>query len=736
MTDVTSDRNDAARLAATVLEEEARRQAEQAASGHAEVVLPDDLLPGVGSEAVPLATVLRRHGMAMVSVLTCVRLVDELDRAAFGVLAPDIQKSLHVSDLTIGVIGALGGLVLFAAAVPIGALADRTRRTALTSICTAIWSVFAIFTGMVHAAWQLVVARTMAGIGKANETPVHGSLLADAYPPEARARVYALHSAALPIGLAAGPVIGGGIAALAGGGSGWRWAFVALSLPALVLAVIVGTLHEPARGKHEQLAVLGEELAPAGDELPISISAAFARLKRVKTFYYVMASLGALGFAVVTVPIYLNIVLKDTYGLGPGGRGVVGSLTALGGVVGVIVGGTFGDRLFRRNPELTMLLIGGGVAVLGVTLPLEVYAPNVAVLVIIGFLGSAATMAAFVPVSPVIAAVTPYRLRSMGFALIGLYLSLIGGLGGALIVGGLADGVGPRMAVAIVSPPACLMAGALIAYGSRFVRRDISRAAGDLLEERDERTRMAQGAAVPVLQVRNLDYSYGPVQVLFDVNVDVHQGEVLALLGTNGAGKSTLLRAISGLGVPDRGVVRFEGRTITYADPGTRVRLGVVQVPGGKAIFPTMSVRENLLAGARSFIWQRDKVNERIAYVTGLFPILAERIDQPAGTLSGGEQQMLGLATSLLLDPKVILIDELSLGLAPVIVQQLLEVVVALKQAGKTILVVEQSVNVALSIADRAVFMEKGQVRFEGPARDLLDRDDLVRAVFLGGEGG
>jgi ABC-type branched-subunit amino acid transport system ATPase component len=289
-----------------------------------------------------------------------------------------------------------------------------------------------------------------------------------------------------------------------------------------------------------------------------------------------------------------------------------------------------------------------------------------------------------------------------------------------------------RAAVAIVAPTACLAAAVVVVYGSRFLRQDIGRAVSDLIEERDELVRTVGGGEIPILQVRNVDFSYGQVQVLFDVNVDVREGEVLALLGTNGAGKSTLLRAISGLGLADRGVIRFRGRTMTFADPGTRVRMGIVQVPGGKAIFPTLSVRENLLAGAYSFIWDTERVQERIDEVVELFPILGERMDQPAGTLSGGEQQMLGLAQALLLDPAVLLIDELSLGLAPVVVQQLLEVVERLKQTGITMVIVEQSVNVALSIADRAVFMEKGQVRFDGPAAELAERDDLARAVFLG----
>ena len=236
-----------------------------------------------------------------------------------------------------------------------------------------------------------------------------------------------------------------------------------------------------------------------------------------------------------------------------------------------------------------------------------------------------------------------------------------------------------------------------------------------------------------LLEVRDVDFSYGPVQVLFGVNLDVARGEVLALLGTNGAGKSTLLRAISGLGRIDGGHIHYDGSDITKAEPGERVRRGIVQMPGGKAVFPDLTVAENLAAASYTFIWDRARVTERIERSVALFPVLGERMDQPAATLSGGEQQMLGLATALLLDPQILLIDELSLGLAPIVVEQLLQVVTGLRETGLTIVIVEQSVNVALSVADRAVFMEKGTVRFEGPAAVLLERDDLVRAVFLGG---
>jgi ABC-type branched-subunit amino acid transport system ATPase component len=162
--------------------------------------------------------------------------------------------------------------------------------------------------------------------------------------------------------------------------------------------------------------------------------------------------------------------------------------------------------------------------------------------------------------------------------------------------------------------------------------------------------------------------------------------------------------------------------------------MGLVQIPGGEAVFPTMTVAENLAIWSRQ-IEDLDKRRQKLREVEDTFAVLRERADQRAGSLSGGQQQMLALAKAVMLEPKLLCIDELSLGLAPVVVQDLLKIVEKLKEQGVTMVIVEQSVNVALSIADRAVFMERGQVKFEGPAQELVDRDDLLRAVFLSGAG-
>ncbi len=228
--------------------------------------------------------------------------------------------------------------------------------------------------------------------------------------------------------------------------------------------------------------------------------------------------------------------------------------------------------------------------------------------------------------------------------------------------------------------------------------------------------------------------AYDKVQVLFGVDLEVRRDEIVALLGTNGAGKSTLLKAISGLVDPIQGSITFDGRDITHAAPAERARLGIVQMPGGRAVFPTLTVAEHFKAAAWLFAKEdAAEVQARTARVLEFFPRLQERWHQMAGNLSGGEQQQLGLGMAFVAKPRLLIIDELSLGLAPAVVEQLLEIVRAIHDEGCPVILVEQSVNVALTIAHRAYFMEKGEVRFEGAAAGLLARGDLLRSVFLEG---
>jgi branched-chain amino acid transport system ATP-binding protein len=237
----------------------------------------------------------------------------------------------------------------------------------------------------------------------------------------------------------------------------------------------------------------------------------------------------------------------------------------------------------------------------------------------------------------------------------------------------------------------------------------------------------------PLLDCRGVDVSYGPVQILFGVDFQVTEGEIVALLGTNGAGKSTILKAICGLVRPKRGTVHFAGEDVTNLPADVTTHRGISLMPGGKGVFPTLTVEENLRLAAWLIRNDPARVAEAKAEVETLFPILKQRASQMAGNLSGGEQQMLALGGALMTKPRLLMIDELSLGLAPTIVGQLLEVVREIHRRGTTIVIVEQSINVALNLAERAVFMEKGEVRFEGPTADLLERPDILRSVFIAG---
>ena len=228
-----------------------------------------------------------------------------------------------------------------------------------------------------------------------------------------------------------------------------------------------------------------------------------------------------------------------------------------------------------------------------------------------------------------------------------------------------------------------------------------------------------------MLRLDDVHAGYGRVPVLHGVSLEVGPGEVVAVLGANGAGKSTTLKTISGILHPSRGSVRFEGRDISRADPGTIVRMGLLHCPEGRQVFPDLTVRENLAMGgyARG---RRDP-----AKVLETFPALRDRLGQAAGTLSGGEQQMLAIGRSLMGEPRLLMLDEPSLGLAPMIVEWIFEIIAGFRARGVAVLLVEQNAALALSVADRAYILAHGEVRHAGAASDLHGSDAVQRA-YLG----
>jgi branched-chain amino acid transport system ATP-binding protein len=233
-----------------------------------------------------------------------------------------------------------------------------------------------------------------------------------------------------------------------------------------------------------------------------------------------------------------------------------------------------------------------------------------------------------------------------------------------------------------------------------------------------------------MLEVKNIQVAYGKIIAVKDVSIDVKQGEIVTLIGSNGAGKSTTLRTISGLIKPKSGEILFNGKRIDGVPGHEIVGMGICHSPEGRRIFPRMSVKENLELGA---FLRNDKaaVNADMDRVLELFPRLKERIKQTAGTMSGGEQQMLAVSRALMGDPKLLLLDEPSMGLAPVLVELIFDTIVKIRKQGITILLIEQNATAALEVADRAYVLESGAVKMSGSAKELSS-DDKVTKAYLG----
>ncbi|HEX4381527.1 MAG TPA: ABC transporter ATP-binding protein [Myxococcales bacterium] len=236
-----------------------------------------------------------------------------------------------------------------------------------------------------------------------------------------------------------------------------------------------------------------------------------------------------------------------------------------------------------------------------------------------------------------------------------------------------------------------------------------------------------------LLEVRDLHVSYGHVAAVRGVSFSVEKGEIVALIGPNGAGKSSTLNAIAGLLKPASGSVKLEGQEVAGWPAHKTVAAGIVLVPEGRAILQRMTVAENLLIGSEARPWSRDEARAAIEGQLKRFPSLQRRVDQPAGALSGGEQQMLAIARGLLARPRILCLDEPSMGLAPILVRQIFDIVREIHQEGTTILLVEQNARMALQVAQNACVLERGEIALTGPAVELA-RDARLQAAYLGGD--
>ena len=652
-------------------------------------------------------------GLAPVIVLLLAASIERFLVTSVGVLTPNIRDSFHLSNQTVVTAETLLSILPAVAAPLMGYWADRTNRIRLAQWGTVAVGVVGIGMGLAPSFWLLSIFFFAGGLGQLVNYPTHSSLIVDYYPPRAMGVTWTIYLFATT-GI---PALAGPIAGTVGSAAGWRAVFIVVSVPVIVMVFVLGRLRDPGRGASQGLA---EQLAR--NEERASFWEGFRRLKAVRSLRRTWWAATFFGGGVVAFLSLQSIFFKDVYHFGTGARGLVTLLYGVSGLIGTIIGGRYVQRFLRETkPHLLPVVNGLMVVEFGVGVVFMGLLPNRWVAVVM--LGVAAFGAAgFAPAyNAMIGLVTSPRLRGQAFSYSLIWVTL-----GAIIVAPTIGGIANHheRAATYVLGALMVMAGLIEVTARKFVPRDIEQAA-----------RVQEAADVDaLLAVRGLEVAYpGNLQVLFGVDLDVRAGEIVALLGTNGAGKSTFLRAVAGLIDPIGGSVYFDGRDVSHADATNKALLGMALAPGDRGVFAGLTVEENLRIATWTFRADQAAVIEATERVLNYFPVLRERRSVAAGNLSGGEQQMLVLAQALMGRPKVLMIDELTLGLAPTVVEQLLVVVRQLAEDGLTILLVEQSVNVALTLAKRAVFMEKGEIRFSGPTEELFSRPDVLRAVFLEG---
>ena len=658
-------------------------------------------------------------------ILFLLNAVDELDRAAFGILLPEIRDEFGL-DLqgALSVIALVAGIAL-CLQVPIAHYADRTSRVRLALIGASAWAVFSFGTGLSFAVWFLVVMRSGSGIGKAVVDPTHNSLIADYYEPEHRSKVYSFHRAANAVGAFVGPLLAGLIAF----SFGWRAPFFVYAVPTAIVVVLGLRLQEPIRGAHERRAMGASDEAIATEERAPSFGEAWRLCGRIESLRRIWWALPFLAASLLGFASLAGLFYEEVFDLDERARGFVAASTEPLQLVGLFIGASVGTKLMQRDPGLLLRFLGTMAFIVAAAFAVFALSPWLWLSIAINAVVSAGLAAIGPGIYAALALAIPPRARAMGFSIGALWV--LPGLLILPIIGAVGDAWGIRQGMLLMLP-IFVVGGVIISSAGRVITRDIEQVWQTSAAQSEVAYERLQGRS-KLLLIRGLDVSYGNVQVLFGVDLEIDEGEIVALLGTNGAGKSTLLKAISGVVEAERGAIIFDGVDMTHTPPAEIAGRGVGQVPGGVGTFPSLTVDENLEVAGWLHRRTADEVEAGIARAYELFPALARRREEPAANLSGGQQQMLALGMAFVARPRLLMIDELSLGLAPVVVEQLLPVLRQLRDDGTTIILVEQSVNVALTVAETAHFMEKGEIRFSGATADLLGRPDLLRSVFLEG---
>jgi len=707
----------------------------------AEVDATDRALLGVTgrADAPPLRSVLRsnRLGYYPVFALGILAVVDQFQGYAFTVLTPDISATLGIG---IGAIAAARIAQTFAQAVsplPIAALARHRVGRAVLCIATGLgWSIVTLLTGFVGGLLALIAVLVVDGLTTGSVGALHYPLLTDSYPPQGRVRIFSLYNGVAVFGSILSPLLVAllSITLLLT----WRGVFLALGALAVLGSLCTLRLRDPGYGTWDTKVLRAR--AAEGDPLPADdvraeqVQLGFfeitQRLLLIPTLRRMYAGYLVLGMLLIPFATFFSYFLADRWNLDAGGRGFFFAGIAAASVVGLLLFGKRGEQVFRSGPGRMARLTGYTLGVAVVFLALGAWMPWFAPMVACFAVGQTLIAILAPSIGIVMLSIVVSEFRPIASALSGIAVAA-GAVAGTILLSGIDSRFGLAGAIGSLLVPG--IAGALImASAGSLVEPDMDRMIAEVKEEEEIRHEVATGGHIPLLACRGIQFSYDQLQVLFDVDLVVEEGELVALLGVNGAGKSTLLNVISGLALPQRGTVRFKGHDVTYLDAERRLGLGIAQVPGGRGVFPPLSVVDNLRVYGHTLGRDKRQVDRAIDAALEAFPRLAERRNQRAMTLSGGEQQMLAMSKALMLGPRLLLIDELSLGLAPIVVSELSEMVRVINRAGAAVVLVEQSVNVALSLVERCYFMERGQIRFEGAPGDLVERGDLLRAVFLG----
>jgi ABC-type branched-subunit amino acid transport system ATPase component/MFS family permease len=694
--------------------------------------------PEIGSTGV--RSCIADEGLTMYPLIALglLAMVDQFQSQAFALLAPDISRALGLSIAVIASARTLQFVAQSIAPLPVAAAVQHGRRRAVLVIVTGVvWSLITMFTGFVTSLVALLVILVADGLTTGSVATVHPSLLVDWFPTRIRTRIlsgYASFQAATYLVLPLLVALCTGVFGLT-----WRGVFLATGFVSLISSLVAVKLRDPGYGRFDTERVRsavrdGGNASPPSAIAPdsqLSFAASFRRLLAIPTVHRL--AMGFLMFGAMQVPFatFMSFFLQQRWNLDITDRSLLSVLNAGLAIAVLLALSRRMENIFRRNPGRAVNVAGLSLACSLVLIAGSVLSPVFVGMVVFSAAGSALLFVMLPPLLAVLTSVVRADLRLHLGALLGLFLAA-GSILGLLFLSELTTQVGTGGAIVALSLPGIV--GALIIRSARhLVGRDIDRMLDGIVESEEISQMSAAGRHLPLLACRGLCFSYGQMQVLFDIDFAVEEGELVALLGVNGAGKSTLLRVVSGLGLPSEGTVRLSGSDITFVDPELRVRSGIVQVQGGRTVFGPLTVLENL----RYFSWalgrHKAEQNRAIERAFEAFPELEGLDARVAAALSGGQQQMLSLAKAVMLRPKLLLIDELSLGLAPAVVDRLLGIVRELNREGTAVVVVEQSVNIALDLAHHAYFMEKGEIRFDGRSEDLIQREDLLRAVFLGG---